>query len=262
MSTMTCLFPHSCRYCRKYYSYNDRNNAIGGGGECWTWSAVKGGDRCVNSCEQFEPVDELCLLQRAMYSVRASACDGNAFRFVFGDAFSHVDFLVFESDSVSSGLHGVRNFINGAVEYIGRCSSLLSRFLAGKSKPKTMPSRNEKCNDDTIINPHSTLRRKLNTMLRGFSRNMQFDYRLSPEQGGLNLKVRLYNKEGDPEFRVFSDRLGKFVPLEEYCGLEPVHGGFLASAISDDFGEYAKFLGTIRREIDNHDKSDKKRVAV
>ena len=236
-------FPHSCIYCQKYYPTNDKNNVMKGGGACWAWSNIREGDSAVNRCSDFCALAERGIFQKAMYAVKAS-CSEDGFRVSFMDTFLHVGFSSSECSTIGEGVELVLRNVNELAEYLKRCASVLS---CGKSEQKAF--RYSKGKNETVNNPQSETRRRLNTVLKGFPRNIQLNSKLVAEGNVRLLRLRIYNTDGNPEIEVSDDYSGGFVEVGEYCRRNATSHEFV-SIVYAEFRDFHKFVVSLKREIE------------
>jgi len=236
-------FPHCCAFCQKYYPRNDRNNVMKGGGECWTWGGVRGGDSSVNSCQRFVALEERSIVQKAMYVVKA-VCLEDGYRVAFMDSFLHVGFLSSECGSIRDGVSMVGRGISEIAEYLKRCVASMS---CGKLERKS--ARFSKGENETINNPQSDTRRRFNTVLRGFPKNIQLGYKFISEGNMRGLKLRIYHADGNPSIEVSDDYSGGFVGISDYCGRSATNHE-LVSILLDEFKDFHKFVNSLKKEME------------
>ena len=234
------LFPHSCVYCRKYYPSNDRNNAMRGGGECWKWNKVKGGDRRENDCESFEQVGEMVLARKSMYVLKA-VDEGDAFTVSFGDAFHHVDFVACRVATLKEGVDVVRARVEGLKSFLSSCGGIAVQ----KAKQESC-SRGK---NETIGNPRSELRRRFDILLRGFPRNVQLCYKFVSKGAGCPMiRARVYNRDGVGEVWLLDDSVDDFRTVGDYCSACDGNVG-KASLVLAEFRDGAAFLESFLKEF-------------
>ena len=236
-------FPHSCIYCQKYYPANDKNNVMKGGGACWAWSNIREGDSSVNACPDFVALAERGVYQKAMYAIRATCVDGG-FRISFMDTFLHVVFMSSECASIGEGVESVVREINEISEFMKNCVALLS---CGKLELKSV--RYSKGKNETVNNIQSETRKRLNTIFRGFPRNIQLNYRFVSEGSSRAMRLRIYNTDGKPEIEVSDDYSGGFVGVGEYCGRNATNHELVSIAYAE-FRDFHKFVVSLKKEIE------------
>ncbi len=238
-------FPHCCIYCQKYYPKNDKSHVMKGGGECWSWSGMKGGDSRVNSCQDFAQMSEKAVFQKAMYVVKAIRGDEN-FKFVFSDSFLHVKFAEAECLTLAEGKESVLGTMDALAAHFKKCVSALS---AGRHEGKAVRTQWSKPKDETITNPQSETRRRFNTVMRGFPRNVQLSYKFLSDEGSRAVKLRIYNTDGGLKLEISDDMTRSFLGVKEYIGKDAVNAE-LVSVILGEFRDFAKFANALKREFE------------
>ena len=235
-------FPHACIFCRKYYPFNDEKNVMKGGGECWKWGGVKEGDSAENSCSGFSPLDEAGLVQKQMYSLRAVP-DEDGFAVFLTDMFLHVLLIRIECGSIEEGMLSVARAVSEWAEYCRKCALSISFGNAGAlSIPFYSMPENE-----NVGNPKSGMRKRMDTMIRGFQRNVQLTYRmLSHEHVQTSIQARIYNHGGEPSIEICGGRDG-FMKAVDYCSC--AGGSDAVRLIRDEFIGYADFLDSLEKEL-------------
>lgn len=233
-TTQAVSFPHSCIYCEKYYPRNDNGDATRGGGECWSWSGIRGGDRAVNKCDGFSPAGTVILYRRSMYSVKAMA-DGDHFKLSFEDDFLHVVFFSVEESTMDEAVSAMESSLSEWCVYF---RSLASMFPATAMPRALLYSLGD---HESMTNPHSIARRRFNTVLKGHPRNVQLSYRFSSSHGTKLVRLRIYN--GDLGIGILADDAQEFVPIAEYDG--SFRDEFLA-LLSGEFRDFSKFMALYR----------------
>ncbi len=234
-------FPHSCVYCRRYYPKNDLNNVMRGGGECWEWSRMKC-DSDENSCRMFDSMDEASLAQRHMYALRAVPCECG-FQISLADMFLHARLIAIECESLKDGLSAMASQIVGWSEYFRKCSVALacSKKLHGTIRIY------KRYDNDVMSNPQSDMRKRMNTIVKGFPRNIQLNYKFFSEYGCKAVQARIYNVNETPQLMICNDIMN-YVGVAEYCQ-NPVNRE-LAHLIFTEFMDCAKFMLSFGREIE------------
>lgn len=239
---MSDIFPHSCLYCKRYYPRNDRNNVMKGGGDCWSWSNVKGGEKCANDCQMFEEMDEMSIVQKSMYAVRAVDWDGDGIRFSFTDTFLHVGFANHDCETIEDGMAFMKGRIAEWSSYLAKCHDAI--------KPSNAGQRGwSKGRDENMANPSSDTRRRLNTILRGYPRNIQLSYRMENDGDSRSLKARLLNVDGNPSILFMQEWTGEFVPSDQYCSYGDLHNG-MAREVKGEFYEFAMFMKSMGEALE------------
>lgn len=235
-------FPHSCIYCSRYYPKNDINNVMRGGGDCWSWSRMKGGDSHENDCADFLPLDEVCIVQKQMYALRVIPSE-NGFSLSLMDMFLHVCLIRMESDSIQDGVSAMASIVNQWHGYFLKCC----HALAPAKTMNVSVSMYSKLENETIGNPQSDMRKRLNTIVRGFPRNIQINYRLNSKHGQKFSQLRIFNIDGEPALMICNGN-SEYVGIREYCNNQT--GKEIAHIILSEFVDYAKFFGSLAKEID------------
>lgn len=234
-------FPHSCVYCSRYYPKNDINNVMRGGGDCWSWSRMKYGDSNVNDCADFLPLDEVGIVQKQMYALRATPSE-NGFSLSVMDMFLHVCLMRVECDSIQEGVSAIASTINRWHGYFLKCCHALAPAKALRVSTRLY----SKLENETIGNPQSDIRKRLNTIVRGFPRNIQIRYRVNSKYGQKFSQLRIYNIDGEPALMMCNDNT-EYVGIGEYCN-NPTNKE-IAHIILSEFVDYAKFFGSLGKEI-------------
>lgn len=234
-------FPHSCVYCNRYYPKNDINNVMRGGGDCWSWSRMKVGDSKENDCADFLPLDEFCIVQKQMYALRATPSE-NGFSLFVMDMFLHVCLIRVESDSIQEGVSAISSIVNRWHGYFVKCCHAFS-----PAKTLSISVRlYSKLENETIGNPQSDIRKRLNTIVCGFPRNIQISYRLNSKYDQKFSQLRIFNMDGEPAFMIRNGN-ADYVGIGEYCN-NPMDKE-IANIVLSEFVDYAKFFDSLGKEI-------------
>lgn len=245
----TISFPHSCVWCQRYYPKCDRNNVMRGGGECWSWSRIRGGDSVENQCCDFEPMDNRCLVQKAMYVVKA-VMDEEGLYVVFEDSFLHSLLLKVDCDFLSDGISEMKSRMLFWRDYFCRCIEMMpcgtKSAVPAKSKKK---KKQEETEMDAMQNPNSPVRKRFNTIVRGFPRHVQLAHKPSVD-GEFSTKIRLYNSdEGASLIEIWDASSRRFVDVVEYCSLGDSQR-MLVDLVRGEFAEYVRFVEFFASELD------------
>lgn len=218
-----------------------------GGGDCWDWSRMKDGDSSINECSEFVPMTEISMAQKAMYSLKVSTDDGGGFRISISDAFLHADFRTVHTETMEEGVEEVLDSISNWIKYMEDCVSVLASSV-GNAKSVTEYSKED---NETINNPCSETRKRFNTLLRGFPRNIQLNYRFVSKKDHAMAQIRIYNVDGVLKFTVFSRAFGGFVGISEYCRMNKDNAG-MVKVILGEFMDFLNFVDSLRKEIERN----------
>jgi hypothetical protein len=241
---MNGVFPHSCEYCQRYYPKNDINHAMKGGGECWIWNSLKGGDRRPNDCENHVPLDEATLLRHQMYAVRMVPIE-NGFSFSLTDTYLHVPLICLECGSLDEGIAKMSKAIDDWLAYFEKCVKCLScaKKVFGVGGVYSKPE------NDTVGNVQSNARKRMNTIMRGFPRNIQLSHRFFCGNAHKLVTLRIFNVKGNPVMKICDGNI-PYMTVDEYCQ-NPVNKG-MVNLILAEFVGYYKFIALLKKDIAKH----------
>jgi hypothetical protein len=212
-----------------------------GGGDCWSWSRMKDGDSKENDCADFLPLDEVGIVQKQMYALRATPSE-NGFSLSVMDMFLHVCLIRVERDSIQEGVSAIASIVNRWHSYFVKCCHALAPAKTLRISVRLY----SKLENETIGNPQSDMRKRLNTIVRGFPRNIQISYRLNSKYGQKFSQLRIFNIDGEPALMMCNDN-ADYVGIGEYCS-NPMDKE-IAHIVLSEFVDYAKFFGSLGKEI-------------
>ena len=203
---------------------------------------MKGGDSKKNDCTDFLPLDEVGIVQKQMYALRVTPSE-NGFSLSLMDMFLHVCLIRVESDSIQDGVSAMASIVNQWHGYFLKCC----HALAPAKTMNVSVSMYSKLENETIGNPQSDIRKRLNTIVRGFPRNIQINYRLNSKHDQKFSQLRIFNIDGEPALMICNGN-SEYVGIREYCNNQT--GKEIAHIILSEFVDYAKFFGSLAKEID------------
>ena len=202
---------------------------------------MKGSDSHENDCADFLPLDEVGIVQKQMYALRVTPSE-NGFSLSLMDMFLHVCLIRVECDSIQEGVVAIASTINQWHGYFLKCCHALAPAKALRVSVRLY----SKLENETIGNPQSDMRKRLNTIVRGFPRNIQINYRLNSKHDQKFSQLRIFNIDGEPALMMCNDN-ADYVGIREYCN-NPM-GKEIAHIILSEFADYAKFFGSLAKEI-------------
>ena len=177
-----------------------------------------------------------------MYALRVIPSE-NGFSLSLMDMFLHVCLIRMESDSIQDGVSAMASTVNQWHGYFLKCCHALAPAKALRVSVRLY----SKLENETIGNPQSDMRKRLNTIVRGFPRNIQINYRLNSKHGQQFSQLRIFNIDGEPALMMCNDN-SEYVGIREYCNNQT--GKEIAHIILSEFVDYAKFFGSLAKEID------------
>jgi len=202
---------------------------------------MKDGDSKENDCADFLPLDEVGIVQKQMYALRATPSE-NGFSLSVMDMFLHVCLIRVERDSIQEGVSAIASIVNRWHGYFVKCCHALAPAKTLRISVRLY----SKLENETIGNPQSDMRKRLNTIVRGFPRNIQISYRLNSKYGQKFSQLRIFNIDGEPALMMCNDN-ADYVGIGEYCS-NPMDKE-IAHIVLSEFVDYAKFFGSLGKEI-------------